>query len=363
MFKAHKKKLIVSSVVILLPILAGLLLWDRLPDTMATHWGADGNVDGWASKAFAVFGMPPMLLAMHWFCLWVTTKDPGQKKQTSKAIGMIFWLMPIVSLVSSAVLYGTALGKEFNMGTVMFGMLGLMFLGIGNYMPKIRRNHTLGVKVVWALQNEENWNATHRFAGKVWVAGGAVILALAFLPEMAAAAAILPLILILAFIPMLYSYLYYKKQCAQGEGYSLHAEPMDPALKKLSRISMVLVAIILIGVCLIMFTGRIDYIYGEDSFTIDCSFWNDLTVEYDAIDSIELREEAVPGTREYGFGSAKLLLGVSKNEEFGLYTRYTYTDSDYAVVLNVDGNMLVLAGKTLDDTRLIYEELRARMEG
>lgn len=363
MLKAHKKKLIISSAVILLPILAGLLLWNQLPDTMATHWGADGQADGWGSKAFAVFGMPMILLALHWLGLWITTKDPGQKKQTRKAFGMIFWLMPIVSLFSAGVLYGTALGNEFNIASVLFGMMGLMFMGIGNYMPKVKQNYTLGIKVVWALHNEENWNATHRFGGKVWVAGGAVILLLAFLPEAIAVAAILPLILILAFIPMVYSYLYYKKQCARGEGYPLNDKPMDPAMKKLYNGSMVIVAIILIGVCLIMFGGKIDYVYGADSFTIDPSVWNDLTVEYAAIDSIEFRQEAVPGSREYGFGSAKLLLGVFKNEEFGMYTRYTYTQSDSAVVLTVNGNTLVLAGENRAETEKIFNELTAQMEG
>lgn len=363
MLKEHKKKLIISSLLILLPILVGALLWNQLPDTMATHWGADGNVDGWASKAFGVFAMPILMLLMHWLCLWITTKDPGQKKQTPKAFGMIFWMMPMVSLVSSAILYGTALGAELNIGTVVFGLMGLMFMGIGNYMPKIRQNYTLGIKVVWALHNEENWNATHRFGGRVWVAGGFLMVLLAFFPEAVYVAAVFPLILILAVVPMVYSWLYYKKQCARGEGYPLNDQPMDPTMKKLYNGSLVLVVIILIAVCFFLFAGDIDYLYGEDSFTIDPSAWNDLTVEYDAIESIELRKTAVQGSREYGFGSAKLLLGVFKNEEFGMYTRYTYTESEAAVVLTVNGNILVLAGETLEETQLIYDELTARMEG
>ena len=171
--KENKKKLIISSVLTLLPILFGLFIWDQLPDVMTTHWGADNQPDGWSSKSFAVFGMPVLLLVMHWFCLWITAKDPGQKKQSKKAVGMFFWLMPLVSLISSAVLYGTALGNEINIGTVVFALVGLMFLGIGNYLPKVKQNYTLGVKVSWALNNEENWNATHRFTGKLWVAGEA----------------------------------------------------------------------------------------------------------------------------------------------------------------------------------------------
>lgn len=363
MWKEHKNKIIMSSLAILAPILVGLLLWDRLPDTMATHWGAGGNADGWAGKAFAVFGIPPIMLLLHWLGLWVTTKDPKQKNQGKKAFAMIFWMVPAISWFTAAILYGTALGAELNMGSLLFAAMGLMFMVIGNYMPKVKQNYSLGIKVVWALHNEENWNATHRFGGKVWVAGGFVIFLLAFFPEKYFVAAAVPLLLILAAVPMVYSYLYYKKQCARGEGYALDDKPEDPFLRKLSKAAWIMVGLILIGVCLVMFCGKIDYAYGSDSFTIEPTFWNGLTVEYGAIDAIELREEKVDGTREYGFGSAKLLLGVFENEEFGTYTRYTYTGSDSAVVLTVNGNTLVIAGENLEETKSIYKELTARLEG
>ena len=56
MMKENKFKIAISSVVILLPVLFGLMMWNALPDTMATHWGADGNVDGFGGKVFIVFG-------------------------------------------------------------------------------------------------------------------------------------------------------------------------------------------------------------------------------------------------------------------------------------------------------------------
>ena len=363
MWKEHKKKIVASSLAILAPILVGLIFWDRLPDYMATHWGAGGNVDGWSGKAFAVFGIPPIMLALHWLGLWATTKDPKQKNQGKKPFTMIFWMVPAISWVSAAVLYGTALGAELNIGSVVFAMLGLMFMVIGNYLPKVKQNYTLGIKVSWALHSEENWNATHRFGGKVWVAGGFAMLLLAFFPEKYVVAAIVPLLLVMAVVPMLYSYLYYKKQCARGEGYPLDNRPEDAAMKKMTKVSLVIVALILLGCLIIMSGGSIGYVYDADSFTIDPTFWNELTVEYDAIEAIELRQEKVSGSREYGFGSAKLLLGVFENEEFGTYTRYTYTRSDSAVVLTVNGNVLVIAGQTSAETEAIYQELLARMEG
>lgn len=361
MLKQHKNKLLISSLLILLPIAVGILLWDKFPDVMTTHWGVDNQPDGWSTKAFAVFAMPLLLLAMHWLCLWITSRDPGQKNQSKKAIGMVFWLMPLVSLFSSAVLYGTALGNTVNIGSIVFVMLGLMFVGIGNYLPKVKQNHTLGVKVIWALSNEENWNATHRFTGKLWVAGGLALLLAAFFPMEYAFFIILPAIIVLALIPMLYSFLYYKKQCREGNNYPLNG--MNTVNKTAYRWSIAAVVIILIAVCVVMFSGSITCVYGTDSFTIEASFYDDLTVEYDAIDTIALRNEPVPGTREFGFGSARLLMGTFKNEEFGLHTRYTYTNCKCAVVLTSGGKTLVLAGKTPEETASIYQTLLSHIEG
>ena len=87
--------------------------------------------------------------------------------------------------------------------------LGLMFAAIGNYFPKCRPNRTVGIRIIWTLGSEENWNATHRFAGKVWVIGGLIMVLAALLPEVpgiivtilaAAALSILPIPILTATI-------------------------------------------------------------------------------------------------------------------------------------------------------------------
>ena len=357
MYRKYKKELIFSSLATLLPIVIGLLLWDKLPDVMATHWGADNQPDGYSSKTFAVFVFPFILLVIHWLAIWITTKDPGHKKQSEKATVMTFWLIPIVSLFVTSIMYGLALGNQINMGSVLFGMMGLMFMGIGNYMPKIKQNYTLGIKVTWALNNEENWNATHRFGGKLWFFGGLFLLLAAFFPVEYTVHVMLPAILLMALIPTLYSYLYYKKQCKEGRGYSLKKPEMDKTTKTVYRISMVVLVIILIGIFFVMFTGDIACDFGDNSFTVTASFHDDLTVEYSIIDDIEIRYDAIPGRRDFGFGSARLLLGTFSNEEFGIHSRYTYTNCDCAVVVTAGEKVLVLAAQTQHETEEIYRML------
>ena len=86
--KSYKKTIIITTLITLLPILFGLALWNKLPDTIATHWGADVQANGWSSKAFAVFGLPCILAVTHLFTVCVTLNDPKKNnihKKTSDA--------------------------------------------------------------------------------------------------------------------------------------------------------------------------------------------------------------------------------------------------------------------------------------
>ena len=112
MIKQNKAKILLSSAVILLPALYGIIMWNHLPDTMATHWGADGITDGTAGKALAVFGLPLLYLLVHLFCLRLTLWDQEKRQQSRKALEMIFWIVPACSLVTSGILYRAASGKE-----------------------------------------------------------------------------------------------------------------------------------------------------------------------------------------------------------------------------------------------------------
>ena len=90
--------------------------------------------------------------------------------------------------------------------------LGVVFILTGNYMPKCKQNYTIGIKVVWTLNDEENWYRTHRFAGRLWVIGGVVVLVTVLLPMESFLYALFPLVTIMALAPILYSYLYDRKQ-------------------------------------------------------------------------------------------------------------------------------------------------------
>lgn len=210
MMKQNKGKAVVSSLLTILPIGFGIAVWDKLPDPMPMHWGVNGEVDGYGSRALAVLALPLVLLAFQWLCLFITSHDPKNKGQNAKAKDLVWWLMPYVSLFVNGLMYTAALGYTVNASTWGAVFMGLLFVIIGNYMPKCKQNHTIGIKIAWTLNDEENWNATHRLAGKVWVAGGLLILVCGFLPGNVGLIVMLAATLAMVLIPFIYSYRYYK---------------------------------------------------------------------------------------------------------------------------------------------------------
>lgn len=362
MFKKYKKQLIISSVIILLPILAGILLWDRLPDTFATHWGVDGQPDGFSSKAFSVFATPVLLVAMQFFCVWITEVTNRKNEQSPKVMNLIFCIMPVLSLLCNGMVYAIALGKIWDWATLMPIVLGLLFAVIGNYMPKCTRNTTVGIKVVWTLTNEENWNATHRFAGKTWVTAGLLSILSAFLPTKIGYPIMFVSLLGAGLGSALYSYLYYRKQSRRGTAVPIKDIPLDPKAKARNRIVYVLVIAILIGCGFVMFYGSIEYDFREDALVMDASFSAPVNLPYDSIEAIEYREGNVEGVRVGGFGSFRLLLGFFENEEFGTYSRYTYYKNDSCIVVKAKGDTLVFSGADAEETREIYNTLLDKMK-
>ena len=208
MIKKYAKLLVLVSVIALLPVLAGLLLWDQLPEQLPFHWNTSWEVDGWCSKPFGVFGTPLILAVIPWLSVFIMAADPKKAGHSEKMMQVLFWLFPVLSVVLHTLIYTAALGKEIRMDLLMPVLLGLLLAICGNYLPKCKQSYTLGLKLPWTLHSEENWNRTHRFAGPIWMVGGVMMILDGFLGEswiMIAAA----LVMVLA--PTAYSYLLYRK--------------------------------------------------------------------------------------------------------------------------------------------------------
>jgi len=214
MLKNYKKQIIITSIVILLPIIIGLILWDQLPDTIATHFDANNEPNGWSSKPFAVFGMPVFLLAMHLICIFATAADPKMKEKgiQSKIFNMILWIIPLISVLMLSMTYIYSMGVAVDVGTIVICFMSVVFIIIGNYLPKCQQSYTIGIKIPWTLESEENWHKTHRFAGFLWMVCGAVCLLCAFIRIYWI---LIVVFAVMVLLPMIYSYCIYRKEKAE----------------------------------------------------------------------------------------------------------------------------------------------------
>ncbi len=216
--KKNKGKIILSTIVTLVPMLAGLIIWNMLPDTLPIHWGPTGEIDGWTSKGFAVLGMPAIMVGLNFLCIIATGLDHKNKNQNRKVFDIVFWIAPVMALLLGAIVYLTALGVNVSAPNIMIAVLGILFVFIGNYIPKSKQNYTIGIKIIWTLESEANWLATHRFAGKVWLIGGIVLVLSAFVPAVALLWIAISVLVLMIAIPFVYSYLYFRRH-ENDEGY------------------------------------------------------------------------------------------------------------------------------------------------
>ena len=149
----------------------------------------------------------------------------------------------------------------------------MLFVFIGNYLPKFSRNYTAGIKIYWTLRSDDNWNKTHRFGGKVWVIGGLLLMLCFFLPDTIMYFAMAAIIVSILIAPIIYSYCYYKKQIKSGE---LKKEKFKWTLF-LPFALFIVVVIIAIVFC---FSGKIEYTLTDEELVIDPTYEGKISVKY-----------------------------------------------------------------------------------
>lgn len=173
--KINKKLLLFTSILILLSSLVGCVFWYQLPEKMPTHFNLLGQADGYNHKVFAIFGLPALMLLMHWLLLFLMIKDPKSSNISSKIQVLIYWIIPFVSCLSMISIFGESLGYSMMSGLLAQIFMGVVMIVIGNYLPKTHRNYIIGIRLPWTLESDKNWRKTHRLAGKIWVLGGLLL--------------------------------------------------------------------------------------------------------------------------------------------------------------------------------------------
>ncbi|MBR9988577.1 MAG: SdpI family protein [Gemmatimonadetes bacterium] len=207
-----------SPVVIGAMLIFVAVVYPSLPAEVPTHWNYRGEVDGWSSREWGAFFAPVLATAL-WLLLTLLRKvDP--RRRNYERFDATFWL--IVNLVvmflgaMHVLALGSALGWGIDMTRWVLVLLGLMFAGLGNYMPRLRSNWWMGVRTPWTLESETVWRATHRVAGYTFVAGGLVAIVAALLPTGLAFVVAMIGLALAAVIPVVYSYIAYRRERTAG---------------------------------------------------------------------------------------------------------------------------------------------------
>lgn len=352
MIKNNKVKVALSLLITLLPMFVGICFWGKISETREAVMRS--------VKIMAVFVIPLIMCALNTLCIAVTHFDMKRVEQNKKIIAMALWIMPIMSMYVSMIFYSVLLGWDINILFFTALIMGLLFIILGNYMPKSKQNRTFGLKITWTLANEDNWNATHRFAGKLWVIVGFLVIFAGFLPTVPFFIALFLIVATATIIPVIYSYDYYKRNVESGkqskDDYVFQRSKQD---KVILITVCIVIGVILMGCSFVMFTGNIEASLGEESFEIDASFHSKEIIFYSDIESVEYRTDADRGMRLMGFASARLLIGTFKNDEFGAYTRFSYTKNKDEIIITLkdSGSKITLNFETESETREFYEAL------
>lgn len=212
--KIFKQENIKLWILLAVTIIIGLVSYRYLPEQIPMHFDIAGNVDRYGGR-IQIFLSPLIILFMIIVAEVARNVDP-KKNSYNKFNKQYYLIFFIVSLLMLGIQLYT-LAFSFNMNVVSISLLmpfavGLLFTIIGNSMPKFKQNFYAGIRTSWTLSDEEVWVKTHRFGGKIWFVGGILMMISSILPDNIKMISFFGIVILLAIVPIGYSYIIYKKK-------------------------------------------------------------------------------------------------------------------------------------------------------
>lgn len=207
-----KKDWIIVALMIL-TLAVSLYFYPQLPDRMPSHWNIKGEIDGYSNKLFGVLGLNLMNIAFYFMFVLLPFLDPKKDNYTKfrSAYNIIRYTFHLFFIVMQFVIIASSIGYKVNVGMIVGLGISIMFILFGNVMGKIKHNYFVGIRTPWTLADETVWIKTHRLAAPLWVAGGIAVGILSFFNGTIAFIGLIMIICIISIIPIVYSYLYYKR--------------------------------------------------------------------------------------------------------------------------------------------------------
>lgn len=202
---------IISLLFVFSAIAVAAILYPSLPEQIPTHWNAQGEVDGYMKKPGGVIIMPAMAVFTFVIMKLIPVISPKGFRidEFSDVFGALqVTLVGFMSIVAILVLM-EARGLDVRINEMIISGIGLLFVIIGNYLGRVRKNFFIGIRTPWTLASDEVWNRTHRIGGRLFILSGVIIWigAILRLPLTWTVGVAVGLVL----IPVVYSYFLYRK--------------------------------------------------------------------------------------------------------------------------------------------------------
>jgi len=206
---------IIVLVLIIGATIAGALLWNQLPDPMASHWNVNDEVDGYMSRFWGVFLMPIFTLGLLLLFLIIPNIDPlkaniAQFRETFNLF--IAFIIGFMIYIHALTLRWNLGYTDLGIGKAMLPAMGLLFFIIGSMLRKAKRNWFIGIRTPWTLSSDQVWNETHRVGGILFMASGVLAVIGGFLGGMVAFLSIIIPVLSITIFLVIYSYVLYQRE-------------------------------------------------------------------------------------------------------------------------------------------------------
>jgi len=208
-----KKELPIIAIA-LLPFVYIAYIWNQLPEKVPMHWNIKGEIDRYGDKIELL--IIPFLLPILTYVIFLVVPiiDPKNKlnKMGNKLQSMKVLLTTFMSILALFIIYSVKNQSLTNPNYIVL-LIGILYIILGNYFKTIKANYFIGIRTPWTLENETVWKETHKLGGKMWFAGGIiVVLSSLILDKQPNFIIFLVITGIITIIPIVYSYIKFKKE-------------------------------------------------------------------------------------------------------------------------------------------------------
>jgi uncharacterized membrane protein len=206
-------------ILLLAPFVVSLILSDRVPDTVPTHFNLQGEADDYGPKWIILYMLPALGLVLYLGLLFLPGIDPKKRiEETQKPITAIRLVLALFMIGLYSIMMLIVTGSDIDINSYVFIAVGILFIGFGNYMNSVKPNYFIGLRTPWTLENPIVWKKTHRLGSKIWMVGGIIIVVSKLVFSEGVNAIIFGIsVAIMVLAPLIYSYTEFKKLESKGE--------------------------------------------------------------------------------------------------------------------------------------------------